>query len=289
MYNLTDYDYYLPEGLIAQMPVSQRGASRLLHLNRTSGQLSHFQFSDITDLLNKGDVLVVNNTAVIPARLFGRKETGGKIEILIINYAAPANTELSDKKVKYECLVRASKAPKAGTRIDFGPDLNAIVTAVHDRTCTLNFSLKNPLPRCLKKTASCRCRPISGGKTPATRNSTTKPVIRPSTPVTKVPWQPPTAGLHFSEGILGHLKAKGIIIAGITLHVGYGTFMPIRCTDIRNHEMHSEYFIIPERSADMINAAKAEGRRVVAVGTTSVRTLEYVSDKKAASALRRQL
>ncbi len=280
MYTLTDYDYFLPEDLIAQEPVSQRDQSRLLKLNRTSGEISHHQFSALTHLLKKGDVLVVNNTAVIPARMFGRKETGGKIEILIVNYAAANQNNKNAKKVEYECLIKASKSPKIGTLIDFGIDLKATVTAVHERTFTLEFFSEKlfddvmntngvmPLPPYIKREKAAD---------PKWKDKTSYQTVYAQH---KGAVAAPTAGLHFSVEMLKTLKGKGVLIANITLHVGYGTFMPIRCSDIREHQMHSEHFIISESSAKMINLAKTEGRRVVAVGTTSVRTLEYIADEK---------
>ncbi len=279
MYALTDYDYFLPEALIAQEPVAKRDQSRLLHLNRETGEIRHHQFTSLTDLLKKGDVLVINNTQVIPARMFGRKETGGKIEILIVNYAAARNNRTGGK-IEYECLVKASKSPQPGTRIDFGPDLKATVTAVHERTCTLEFFSEKPFDDVMDKNGVMPLPPY------IKREQATDPKWKDKTTYQTVYAQhkgavaAPTAGLHFSGNMLYQLKDRGVLIADITLHVGYGTFMPIRSSDIRDHQMHSEHFIISESTSGMINAAKADGRRVVAVGTTSVRTLEYVADEK---------
>jgi S-adenosylmethionine:tRNA ribosyltransferase-isomerase len=279
MYALTDYDYFLPQELIAQEPVCKRDQSRLLHLKKTSGEIFHHQFSSLTDLLKKGDVLVVNNTKVIPARMFGRKETGGKIEILIVNYAAAHNITAGGK-IEYECLVKASKSPKPGTRIDFGPDLKATVSAIHDRTFTLEFFSELPFEEAMNNNGVMPLPPYIKREQAADPKWKDKTSYQTIYAKHKGAVAAPTAGLHFTDKMLEDLKDRGILIANITLHVGYGTFMPIRCSDIRDHQMHSEHFIISENTAEMINAAKTDGRRVVAVGTTSVRTLEYIADKK---------
>ncbi|MBC2715373.1 MAG: tRNA preQ1(34) S-adenosylmethionine ribosyltransferase-isomerase QueA [Desulfobacteraceae bacterium] len=280
MYALTDYDYFLPEDLIAQEPVNTRDRSRLLHLKRTSGEISHHQFSSLTDLLKKGDVLVVNNTEVIPARIFGRKETGGKLEILIINYAAAAKNIKAGGKLEFECLVKASKLPKPGTHIDFGVDLKAKVSAVHERTCTLEFFSEQPFDEVMNNNGVMPLPPYIKREQAADPKWNDKTSYQTVYAKHKGAVAAPTAGLHFTGETLENLKDRGVLIANITLHVGYGTFMPIRCSDIRDHQMHSEHFIVSENTAEMINAAKTDGRRVVAVGTTSVRTLEYIADEK---------
>jgi len=280
MYALTDYNYFLPEDLIAQQPAGTRDQSRLLHLKKIHGEISHHQFSSLTDLLKKGDVLVVNNTAVIPARLFGRKETGGKIEILIVNYAAPAQNNKTGEKIEYECLVKASKSPKPGTRIHFGPDLKAVVSAVLERTCIIEFFSEKPFEEVLENNGVMPLPPYIKREQATDPKWNDKTNYQTVYATHKGAVAAPTAGLHFSTGMLEQLKNNGVSIANITLHVGYGTFMPIRCSDIRDHQMHSEHFIISESTAEMINAAKTDGSRVVAVGTTSVRTLEFIADEK---------
>ena len=223
---------------------------------------------------------MVNNTAVIPARMFGRKETGGKIEILIVNYAATAKKIQPADKVEYECLVRASKSPKPGTRINFGPDLKATVSAVCERTCMIEFFSDKPFEDVLDQNGVMPLPPYIKRDAAAAGEFNDRLHYQTVYATHKGAVAAPTAGLHFSDEMLELLKAGGVSIADITLHVGYGTFMPIRCEDIRDHRMHSEHFIIPENTAKMINAAKTEGRRIVAVGTTSVRTLEYAADDK---------
>ncbi|MFZ2631132.1 MAG: tRNA preQ1(34) S-adenosylmethionine ribosyltransferase-isomerase QueA [Desulfosalsimonadaceae bacterium] len=279
MFALTDYDYALPEELIAQMPSNRRDHSRLLHLNRTSGELAHHRFSSLPDLLKSGDVLVVNDTAVIPARMFGVKETGGRFEILIVNYASAARPSEGTETVEYECLVKTSKAPRIGTQIDFGPELKGQVTAVHERTCTIRFTGERPFDEIMDRIGVLPLPPYikrDHDKDAGERDRTAYQTVYATH---KGAVAAPTAGLHFSNEVLDQLTAKGVSVATITLHVGYGTFMPIRSADIRDHQMHAEQFVISQATADTVNRAKAEGRRVVAVGTTSVRTLEYATDR----------
>lgn len=283
MYALTDYDYALPEELIAQEPSRKRDQSRLLLLDRATGAVTHGRFSDLPAFLRPGDVLVVNNTAVIPARLFGRKETGGRVEILIINYGASPQEKNAADGLEYECLVRASKAPKPGTRLDFGPDLKAEVTQVLERTSIILFFSRKPFEDVLDQNGAVPLPPYIQ-RDP--QNDPNYPAYNDKTHYQTVYARhkgavaAPTAGLHFSEDLLNILREQGVLIADITLHVGYGTFMPIRVNDIRDHRMHSEHFIIPKEAAETITAAKQEGRRLIAVGTTSVRTLEFTADKQ---------
>ncbi|RJP94261.1 MAG: tRNA preQ1(34) S-adenosylmethionine ribosyltransferase-isomerase QueA [Desulfobacteraceae bacterium] len=279
MFSLTDYDYDLPEKLIAQIPSNRRDHSRLLHLNRTSGELAHRRFSELPDLLKSGDVLVVNDTAVIPARMFGVKETGGRVEILIVNYASAARPPQTGNTVEYECLIKASKAPRPGTRIDFGPELKGQVAAVHERTSTIRFTGQKPFDEILDQIGVMPLPPyIKRDHNAADMGQRDRTAYQTVYATHKGAVAAPTAGLHFSKEVLEQLKNKGVSVATITLHVGYGTFMPIRSEDIREHRMHTEQFIISKASANTVNRAKAEGRRVVAVGTTSVRTLEYATD-----------
>ena len=279
MYTLTDYDYALPENLIAQKPLDARDQSRLLRLDKMSGAVSHHRFSDLTGFLKSGDVLVINTTAVIPARLFGRKETGGKVEILIINYAAADFKNDSGGKREYECLVRASKSPKPGTRLDFGPDLTAEVKSVMERSFIIEFESRKPFETVLDEHGVMPLPPYikrDDASDPAYNDKITYQTVYAKS---KGAVAAPTAGLHFSDELLQKIKGGGVQVADIILHVGYGTFMPVRSPDIRQHKMHSEHFVIPETSAQIINQAKADGRRIVAVGTTSVRTLEFAADE----------
>ena len=278
MFSLSDYDYTLPEELIAQKPANRREDSRLLCLNRTTGNFSDHRFFQLINMLKPDDVLVVNDTKVIPARLFGRKETGGKVEILIINYATATQQIRSNENNEFECLVKASKTPRPGTRIDFGTDLQGIVSAVHKRTCTIKFFSQSSFDEVLDRLGVMPLPPYikrEQASDPKWHDRTNYQTVYAKN---KGAVAAPTAGLHFSNEMIKRLKEKGVSIATITLHVGYGTFMPVRVEDVRNHQMHSEQFNISEETAGTINGAKAEGRRIVVVGTTSVRTLEYVAD-----------
>jgi len=280
MFSLSDYDYTLPEELIAQRPAERREYSRLLCLNRASGDFSVHRFFRLMDMLKSDDVLVVNDTKVIPARLFGRKETGGKVEILIVNYAAATFHDRSNETVEFECLVKASKMPRTGALMDFGADLQGIVSAVHKRTCTIKFSCRRPFDEILDRLGVMPLPPYikrAHASDPKWHDKINYQTVYAKN---KGAVAAPTAGLHFSKEMIKRLKEKGISIATITLHVGYGTFMPVRVENICTHQMHSEQFIISENTATLINSAKENRRRIVAVGTTSVRTLEYVADEK---------
>jgi S-adenosylmethionine:tRNA ribosyltransferase-isomerase len=279
MYLIDDYHYALPETLIAQRPATKRENSRLLALSRHSGRISHHHFSDIREFLSPGDVLVVNNTSVVPARLTGRKQSGGKVELLIINYADSLEGKHSEGHRTCQCLIKAAKRPRPGTRIDFDENLAAEVMAFEDGIFTVLFSFTGefdrllyrigemPLPHYIK-----RPQPLAG-----VDDALCYQTVYASE---KGAAAAPTAGLHFSEALLEKIRGDQVRIAPITLHVGYGTFVPVRVKDIREHRMHAETYIISPESAQLINEVKAGGGRVVAVGTTSVRTLEFAADNR---------
>jgi S-adenosylmethionine:tRNA ribosyltransferase-isomerase len=269
MYALTDYDYNLPEALIAQQPVPQRERSRLLCLDRRSGAMDHRRFTDMVNLFEPGDVLVLNDTKVINARLLGRKESGGKVEVLILDYAQGAQGNL------FQCMVRASKRPKPGSRLIFDGGLQAQVRAVHEAVCTLSFGGDVALDQALETIGHVPLPPyIRRADAPQDR-STYQTVYAQN----KGAIAAPTAGLHFTRALLDQLTVKGVEVVHLTLHVGYGTFVPVRVDDIRRHQMHAEWFSLDATAAGAIGAAKGRGNRVVAVGTTSVRTLEFCASK----------
>ena len=277
MFSIEDYHYHLPEHLIAQQPMQERDRSRLLVMERRTGSLSHRVFRDLEHYLTPSDVLVVNNTRVVPARLVGKKESGGRIEVLILNYASgkPSSTH----EYQFECMLKSSKRTRVGTRLFFPEEVTARVVSRVENLYQLSFSAEGdfrsvldrigqtPLPPYIKRNGA----PSSGNDRAAyqTIYASQKGAVAA-----------PTAGFHFTEGLLRRLKEKGVTLAPITLHVGYGTFLPVRVTDIREHRMHSEWFSIPEETAETVSRAKREGRRVVAVGTTSVRTLEFAMDDR---------
>lgn len=281
MYSLSDYDYELPETLIAQKPAEKRDHSRLLHLNRANGGLSHHRFSDIAELLSPGDLLVVNDTAVIPARLFGKKTSGGKVELLILNY--PQEPAAAEDRICCDCLIRASKAPSPGTRLDFGPELSASVKDFRNGRFTVEFRAQTAFEKILERRGQVPLPPYIRRPPENSGEPMESPEDRESYQTVyaarKGAVAAPTAGLHFTRALLERLRQKGVEIAALTLHVSYGTFMPIRVNDIREHRMHAETYSIPAATAEAVNRAKSQGRRIVAVGTTSVRTLEYAADE----------
>lgn len=280
MYLLDDYNYELPEYLIAQKPAIKRDQSNLMCVDRKTGGLSHHRFHQIGRFMKPGDVLVVNDTAVIPGRLEGKKETGGKVEVLISDFVGGLRSNRENGHFVSECIVKASKRPKSGTRFYFEEGLSAEVLKSGNGTQTLRFysesdfiSLlyrigKVPLPPYIKRDAE--------QATPCNDMTSYQTVYASSEGAIAAP----TAGLHFTKALLNQLSASGIKIVPLTLHVGYGTFSPVRVDDIRSHKMHSERFSISEQTAEAINTARAGGKRVIAVGTTSMRTLEYTSDAK---------
>ncbi|MBW1728625.1 MAG: tRNA preQ1(34) S-adenosylmethionine ribosyltransferase-isomerase QueA [Deltaproteobacteria bacterium] len=275
MFLLNDYNYDLPDDLIAQKPAPQRDRSKLLFLNKETGVLSHHKFYDIYDLLLPTDLLVLNDTRVIPARLFGKKDTGGKAEVFILDYAGgrenPGYNELVLK-----CLIKASKRPKNGTPLSFGRELRARVVNGQEGIYTVKFSSKNNFENLLDRIGHVPLPPYIK-RNDCEDDRTSYQTVYASK---KGAVAAPTAGLHFSKKLLKKIEKKGIKIVTVTLHVGYGTFLPVRVSDIRDHKIHSEWYSISKETADIINHAKTKGRRIIAVGTTCVRTLEYASDVK---------
>ncbi len=279
MHSITDYDFELPEDRIAQHPAAKRDESRLFRVNRSDGSFSHHRFRDIASLLSPGDLLVVNNTRVVPARLTGRKETGGKIEVLIIDYAGGMKILDTEGVFRCDCLVKASRGPGPGAKLILEDEIEATVAAVHNGFYEIEFHTEGarvsdflerkgdiPLPPYIHR---------EGDRALAADREKYQTVYAECDGAVAAP----TAGLHFTESLMEDLEAKGVEFAEITLHVGYGTFVPVRVDDIREHSMHSEFFTVSRETADRINRAKSEGRRVIAVGTTSVRTLEYAASR----------
>jgi S-adenosylmethionine:tRNA ribosyltransferase-isomerase len=268
---LSDFDYALPPELIAQHPAPERAASRLLRVE-PSGELRDLAFRDLPSLLDARDLLVFNDTRVIKARLRGRKDSGGEVEVLVERVLG-AGSALAH--------VRASKSPKPGRRIDFAPGVSAEVVARRDDLFELRFEAGGSVLDVL----------AAHGEVPLPPYITHAPAAddesRYQTVYATVPGAvaAPTAGLHFDDAMLAALGAKGIASARVTLHVGAGTFQPVRGDDIASHVMHEEWYSIPEATVSAIAAAKARGGRVVAVGTTTLRALESAA---AAGPLRAQ-
>ncbi len=273
LYSLDAYDYDLSDELIAQAPSARRDHSRLLKLERFTGRVSHHRFDEIRRSFAAGDVLVVNDTAVVRARLLGTKETGGRVEVFLLDYAGGSRSG-PPGRFTCECLVKASKPSRVATRFVFGAGLSGTVTAVGEGTCRVEFSGDEDFDAALDRLGHVPLPPYIRRADAPTDRSTYQTVYA----AVRGAVAAPTAGLHFTPELLDGLRAMGVTVAPITLHVGYGTFAPVRAADIRGHRMHAERFSIPQPTAAAVNAARADGRRVVAVGTTAVRTLEFAAD-----------
>ena len=268
MLTTKDFDYHLPERLIAQTPLADRAASRLLVLDRQTGQKQDLHFDQIINFLNPGDALVVNETRVIPARLFGIKpETGGHLEVLLLN-----NTQGN----QWECLIKPARRAKTGTQIVFVEDgrLTATVVSEGDHGGRIiEFSYEGVFLEILESLGQMPLPPyIKERLEDADRYQTVYAKENGSAAA-------PTAGLHFTDDLLAAIKAKGVEIIPLVLHVGLGTFRPVSADSIEDHEMHAEYYQLSQASADAIQAVQARGGKIFAVGTTSVRTLETIAAK----------
>lgn len=256
-----DFDFYLPPALIAQHPTSDRTASRMLYLNGTSDQLEDKTFLDLPNFLHAGDLIVFNDTRVIKARLFGKKQSGGDVEVLI--------ERVINQYIAY-AHVRASRAPKIGSRLLLSDAFEVVVSARHDDLFELHFLSEPSVLDLLEQHGALPLPPY------ITHVATSDDEERYQTVFSKHlgAVAAPTAGLHFSEEMLERIKQKGVEIAYVTLHVGAGTFQPVRVDNIEEHKMHSELYNIPQVTIDMIMQTKLKGRKVTAIGTTALRALE---------------
>ena len=264
--DLKEFDYYLPEELIAQHPLEKRDMSRLMVLDRETGEINHKLFKDVVDYFSDGDCLVLNNTRVIPARLLGEKEgSGGKIEFVLLNRVSGDN---------WEVILRPGKKAKPGARFVFGNgELKAEILEVQEEGNRLvRFIYEGVFEEILDKVGIMPLPPyITEKLEDPERYQTVYAKYNGSAAA-------PTAGLHFTQELLQTLKNKGVTIAYVMLHVGLGTFRPVKVEDITQHKMHSEYYSIGQETCDAINTAKRNGKKVVAVGTTSGRVLETVGN-----------
>jgi S-adenosylmethionine:tRNA ribosyltransferase-isomerase len=260
----SDFNYDLPEALIAQNPLPNRDASRLLCMNRDTGQIVDRQFTDFIDLINKDDLLVFNDTKVIPARLFGKKRSGGKVEILIERIVDDHHAIAH---------VRASKSPKEGALIDLDNDHCCEVQGRADDLFKLEFKGESSLLSLLEQIGHIPLPPY------ITRADNASDLTRYQTVFAKTAGAvaAPTAGLHFDEALLEKINAKGISTAFVTLHVGSGTFQPVRVENLADHLMHKEYFAVSAATVEAVQQTRARGGRVIAIGTTAVRALESAS------------
>ncbi len=258
---ISDFDYELPRELIAQVPAAARSASRLLHLDGRSGELRDRRFCDLPQLVDAGDVLVMNDTRVIKARLAGRKQSGGRIEVLV------------ERVIDHERVlaqVRASKNPRPGTRLLFAQDATAEVVGRQGEFFELRFAGCDDVLTLLERAGSVPLPPY------ITHPPDDGDAARYQTVYARAQGAvaAPTAGLHFDDALLATLQARGVVLAWLTLHVGAGTFQPMRVENPAEHQMHSEWYSLPQATVDAVNAARDAGRRVIAVGTTSLRALE---------------
>jgi S-adenosylmethionine:tRNA ribosyltransferase-isomerase len=277
-FRLSDYDYDLPTEKIAQNPCENRSESKLLHLDRKLDTISHYQFKDITKLLRPDDILVINNTRVVPARLSGTKQTGGKVEVLIIDYSTGMKNLEKTGFFQCNCLIKASRSPKKGTLLILEKKVEARVESVKKGVSQIKFLNGGEFLNFLKTFGKIPLPPYIK-RDDITNSQNDREDYQTVYASKEGAVAAPTAGLHFTKALMDELLSKGIKFAQITLHVGYGTFVPVKVDDIRDHQIHSETFYLSRKDADTINRAKDENRRVIAVGTTCVRTLEYLSDE----------
>lgn len=264
----SDFYYDLPENLIAQTPVEPRDSSRLMVLHKTSGKIEHKIFKDLTDYLEPGDCLVINDTRVIPARIYGvKEETGAVVEFLLLS---------QKENDVWECLCKPGKRAKTGTRFSFGEGklLGEVVAIDRDEGNRFaKFSCDGNIYAVLDEIGSMPLPPYIKEKLEDKERYQTVYSKELGSAAA------PTAGLHFTPDMLEEIRKKGVNIAEITLHVGLGTFRPVKVEDVTKHKMHTEHYIVPQEAADMINRTKKNKGRVIAVGTTSCRTIESVAAK----------
>jgi S-adenosylmethionine:tRNA ribosyltransferase-isomerase len=263
----SDFWYDLPEELIAQTPLEQRDTSRLLVLDRVSGKVKHQHFYDIIDYLQPGDCLVMNDSRVLPARLLGHRPTGGAVEVLLLK-------DLGQKK--WECLCKPGRKMQVGSQVIFGNgELTAVVTEVReDGNRVVEFQYEGIFLEVLERLGKMPLPPYIRAELADQERYQTVYSREVGSAAA------PTAGLHFTKELMEKIEAKGVEIVRITLHVGLGTFRPVKADDIEDHVMHSEQYHITEEAAARINAARARGGRVIGVGTTSCRTLETMTDEQ---------
>lgn len=267
---LSDFDFDLPEELIAQVPTPAREGSRLLVMDRSRHLLHGENFPDILGFFRAGDVLVINDTRVIPARLLGVKESGGRIEVFLVR------RECTDGEV-WACLTKCSKTPRPGTRLMLAEGIEGTVLLGGEPPFRLiQFNCSGDFLERLERAGRIPLPPYIR-REPGPLDRERYQTVFASAPGAVAA---PTAGLHFTENLLGALKSKGVEIHSLTLHVGLGTFLPVRTEDLLAHRMHQESFDIPRSTATAVNCAKGEGRRIFALGTTTTRTLEYAVDEQ---------
>ncbi len=264
---LEDFDFDLPPALIATEPLPQRDAARLMLLDRVSGEIGESRVSSLPELLRSGDLLVLNDTRVLPARLFGRKESGGRVELFLVR-------RLEGREERWEALIRSSKPSRPGTRILLAEGVVATVLEPGEgETRMVSFDPPPDFMAWLERAGQVPLPPYIR-RTPLESDRDRYQTVFAAEPGAVAA---PTAGLHFTDGLLERIRHGGVETATVTLHVGLGTFMPLRVEDPRQHRMHSERYRVPEETVAAIEACRARGGRVVAVGTTVTRTLEHAA------------
>ncbi len=263
----SDFYYDLPKELIAQDPLEDRSSSRLMHLSLADGSIEHRHFTDILDYLKPGDCLVINDTKVIPARLYGHREkSGGVVEILLLKRMSGDT---------WECLVKPGKKARTGERIVFGEGIlkGEITEVLEDGNRLIHFEYDGIFEEILDSLGEMPLPPYITHKLQDKNRYQTVYAVHDGSAAA------PTAGLHFTKELLKKVEESGIAIAHVTLHVGLGTFRPVKVDDVEKHQMHSEFYVVEPDQAEIINRAKQNGGRVISVGTTSCRTLESVTDE----------
>lgn len=262
----SDFYYYLPENLIAQTPLERRDGSRLMHLDRETGEVTHRRFYELPEYLHEGDCLVLNDSRVLPARLIGRRETGGAVEVLLLRDRGEG---------VWECLTRPGRKTKPGTKLIFGEgELTAtVVDAIEDGNKLIQFHYEGIFLEVLERLGKMPLPPYI--KTELEDQERYQTVYSRETGSAAAP----TAGLHFTEELLQQISGKGVKVCYLTLHVGLGTFRPVKAENVEDHEMHSEYCIVPEETAKTVTETKKSGGRVICIGTTSCRTIESFANE----------
>lgn len=272
-FTLSAYEYHLPPQNVAQKPADRRDRSRLLVLDRESGQITHRSFADIADYIQDEDMLVVNDTRVFPARLYGRKESGGRAEVFLLGYPVMSTTA---GQAEVEALIKSSKRPRPGSTITISEQLSCTVLELLDGgKARLTLTFTGELAPILAACGQVPLPPYISRE----EGTTAEDVSRYQTVYANQPGAvaAPTAGLHFTEELLARLTGRGVLLGAITLHVGYGTFAPVRAEKILEHQIHEEYVVVPAETVAKIETARARGGRIWAVGTTTVRALEFAA------------
>ena len=271
---LKEYDYFLPKELIAQVPMGRRDGSRLMVIDRRSRKIEHTCFQQLPLYIQAGDLLVANNTRVIPARIYGKKETGGRVELLLLNHLKT----IPGKSQIWEGLLKSGRKIDAGSRLYFSPQLNAdVLQPMGDGTWSVQLNYQGNFDEILHKVARIPLpqyikRDRDGPEDPQDRERYQTVYAKEEGAAAA-----PTAGLHFTPSLMEKIKGRGADFAFLTLHVGYGTFQPIRTENITDHKMHKEFFHVAKNASESINRARSKGGRIIAVGTTATRALETMA------------